>query len=82
MNALEPAAWFAGSVLSFFIFVWMAMRLIRWAKRGSKGASLLGWSMGLPAARANPMPPPQQRIEEATREVQGRKSSDTADPDK
>jgi hypothetical protein len=81
MNALEPVAWFVGSALTFFVVVWLAARLIRWAKQGSKGASLLGWSMGLPAAGVNPIPPPQERIEEVTRDIQGRKNSDSADPD-
>jgi hypothetical protein len=81
MRALESLAWIVGSTSVFFVFVWMAVRLVRWAKRGGRTASLLGWSMGLPAAGANPIPPPQERIEEATREVQGRKSSDAVDPD-
>jgi len=81
MDALVPAAWFAGVVVFLWLFIWIAFRLIRWAKSGSKGASLLGWGMGLPAAGINPLPPPQQQIEEVTRDIQGRKNSDASDPD-
>jgi hypothetical protein len=81
-SSLVPLAWIFGSTLFFFISIWIAIRLIRWAKKGSKGATLLGWGMGLPAAGVNPIPPPQVKIEELTREIQGRKNSDSADPDK
>jgi hypothetical protein len=83
MNApLVALAWILGLTLVFFISMWIAIRLIRWAKKGSTGATLLGWSMGLPAAGANPIPPPQIKLEELSREIQGRKNSDSADPDK
>jgi hypothetical protein len=82
MDALVPVAWIVGSTVFFCFIVWIAVRLIRWARRGSKGAALLGWGMGLPAAGVNPIPPPQEKIEELTREIQGRKNSDSADPDK
>jgi hypothetical protein len=81
MNSLAPLAWIAGLMTFFFLSIWMAVRLIRWAKRGSQGASLLGWGMGLPAAGVNPIPPPQEKIEEVARNIQGRKNSDAADPD-
>lgn len=82
MNSIAaPLAWTIGLTALFFSSVWLATRLVRWAKKGSKGASFLGWGMGLPAAGLNPIPPPQERIEEATREIQGRRNSDSADPE-
>jgi hypothetical protein len=81
MKSLVPLAWVAGSALFAGLLLWMAIRMIRWAKRGSKGASLLGWGLGLPAAGINPQPPPQVQIEKLTRDIQGRKNSDSADPD-
>lgn len=81
MKALQPAAWFVGVVLFVWFSIWIASRLIRWAKRGSKGASILGWGIALPAAAVNPIPPPQEQIEEVTRDIQGKKNSDAAAPD-
>ena len=81
MKALIPAAWFVGVILFIWFACWTASRLIRWAKRGTKSGSLIGWSLGLPAAGVNPIPPPQEQIEEVTRDVQGRKNSDSAAPD-
>ena len=81
MNSLEPLAWIAGLLLFFALSLWVAVRMIRWAKRGSKGAALLGWGMGLPAAGVNPVPPPQVQIEKVTREIDRRKNSDSSDPE-
>jgi hypothetical protein len=81
MKALVPLAWTAGVFVFVWFFIWIALRLIRWAKRGSKSASLLGWGMAIPAAAVNTIPPPQQQIEEVTLDIQGRKNSDAADPD-
>jgi hypothetical protein len=81
MKSLEPAAWIAGVFIFICLFIWTAVRLVRWAKSGSKSTELLGWGMGLPAAGVNPLPPPQEHIQEVTRDIQGRKNSDAADPD-
>ena len=82
MNSLMSLAWALGSALSVLMVVWIALRLIRWAKRGSRGASMLGWGMGLPAAGANPIPPPQKKIEEVAQEMESRRSSSSADSDR
>jgi hypothetical protein len=81
MKSLEPLAWLLGLLLLFSLSLWAGIRMIRWAKRGSKGAALLGWGMGLPAAGVNPVPPPQVQIEKVTREVDRRKNGDSSDPD-
>jgi hypothetical protein len=81
MNSYVPLAWIAGSALFLVLSIWIAVRLIRWAKRGSKGASLLGWGMTLSATAVSPQPPPQEMIEALTRDVQGRKNSDSSAPD-
>jgi hypothetical protein len=82
MKSLVPLAWIVGSTTFIVLSIWIAIRMVRWAKKGSKGASLLGWGMGLPAAGVNPLPPPQVQIEELTREIKGKKNSDSSDPDK
>jgi hypothetical protein len=81
MNSLEPLAWIAALTVFACLSIWIAIRMIRWAKRGSKGAALLGWGVGLTAAGINPQPPPQVHIEEVTKDIQGRKNSDAADPE-
>lgn len=81
MTALEPLAWIAGLTLFFLLSVWLAVRLIRWARKGSKGASLLGWGMELPAAGMNPIRPPQERIEEVVHDIQGRRNSNSSGAD-
>jgi hypothetical protein len=82
MNALAPLAWIGGLTLFFTLSGWIATRMIRWAKKGSKGTDLLGLGMSLPAAGVTPQPPPQIQLEELTRDIHGKKNSDSADPDK
>jgi hypothetical protein len=51
------------SACSFASAVWLAVRCIRWAKRGTKGGAML-----VAIAFPNPdQPPPQQQVEEETR---------------
>jgi hypothetical protein len=76
MNALEPLVWVVGLTLCVLLFTWAALRAIRWAKKGSKTASLLGLGMDL----ANPQPPPRIHLEELKSEIRGKKSADSADP--
>ena len=81
MNSPMPLVWALG-IASMVMFVWIALRLIRWAKKGSRGAAMLGWGMGLPAAGANPIPPPQEKIEEVAQDIGSRRSSSSADSDR
>ena len=63
MNNSIPALWVGASSLAFIVLVWCAVRAIRWAQQGSKGASLL-------AAAAFPFPdqpPPHEQLERANR---------------
>jgi hypothetical protein len=82
MKLLVPLAWIVGLTLFVTLLGWLATRMVRWAKSGSRGTDLLGLGMSLPAAGINPQPPPQEFIEEMTREIHGKKNSDSADPDK
>jgi hypothetical protein len=82
MKALMPLAWILGLTFGIVFFGWIAMRMVRWARRGSKGTSLLGLGMAIPSAGITPQPPPQVQIEQVKRDIQGRKNSDSADPDK
>lgn len=82
MNSYAPLIGIAASILFVCLSIWIAIRMIRWAKKGSAGTSLLGLGMGLPAAGINPLPPPQEQIEELTLEIQGKKNSNSSDPDR
>lgn len=76
MDLLEPLMWIGGLMAGIALPIWMAMRAIRWAKRGSKRSSLLGLGMDL----ANPTPPTRFHLEEIESEMHGKKRSDSADP--
>lgn len=55
--------------------VWVAVRAVRWAKKGTKGGALL-----VAAAFPDPeRPPPQQLVEE---ELRLKKEADSGDPPK
>jgi hypothetical protein len=82
MKLLVPLAWIVGLTLFVTLIGWLASRVIRWARSGSRSTNLLGLGMSLPAAGINPQPPPQEFIEEMTREIHGKKNSNTGDPDK
>jgi predicted phage tail protein len=81
MSFLIPLALILGITAAIVLTFWLAARMIRWARRGTKSGALFGLGMSLPAAGINPQPPPQIKIEEVKRDIQGRKNSDSADPD-
>jgi hypothetical protein len=76
MNALELMAWIAGLTLCIVLFTWIAIRMVRWAKKGSKTGSLLGLGLDL----VNPHPPPRTHLEQLHSETRGKKNSDSAGP--
>lgn len=84
MDGFQFAVWTAIAVLFVCLAVWMGVLLMRWARRGSKGAALFGMGMGLPAALlgANPQPPKEIQIEEVTGQIQRKKNTDSGDPEK
>ena len=54
---------------------------IRWARKSSKRGAILGWGLQLMGAGINPLPPPQERIEEAGRQTKIKKQSESGDPE-
>lgn len=84
MDRYEFAIWTSIAVLFVCLAAWIGVLLMRWARRGSKGAALFGLGMGLPAAllNANPQPPKQIQIEEVAGQIQRKKDSDSGDPEK
>ena len=82
MRPLAPFVWILGSVGFFVVAIWIAVRMIRWAKRQSTSTNLLGLAMQLPSAGINPMPTPQQIVEEVTDEIQRKNKVEDSGPDK
>lgn len=82
MDLVEFAVWTLSGALLVCLSVWMGVRLMRWAKKGTKAAALAGMGMGLPAALlgANPQPPKEIQIEEVAGQINRRKNADSGDP--
>ena len=75
MKDLEPLLWISSLVAAVAAFIWMAIRAIRWAKKGSKAGSML-------AAAAFPypdQPPPQEQVEMENRLKKSNDSGDAND---
>jgi len=71
----EPFIWVCVLVVCAVSFIWLAVRAIRWAKKGSKGGSML-------AAAAFPFPdqpPPQEQVEQQNRLKKDAESGDPED---
>ena len=83
MSLSEFVMWTLSGVLVVYLATWTGIRLMRWARRGSKGTALLGLGMDLPAALlgANPQPPKEIQIEEVTGQIYRKKNSDSGDPE-
>jgi hypothetical protein len=81
MNSLEPLViGVISSAAALVVLGWVGYRMIRWAKRRSTGASLLGMALEIPAAGVNPQPMPRIQVEEAAAESKALKNSDASDP--
>lgn len=74
MNRLSGLLWTLSAILSLVLLTWLMVRAIRWARKGSKGASML-------AAAAFPFPeqpPPNEHVERINRLKKG---AETGDPE-
>ena len=74
MRNLNQLLWFCAALLATCAFVWLAVRAIRWARKGTRAGSLL-------AAAAFPFPdqpPPREQVENANRL---NKDAESADPE-
>jgi hypothetical protein len=70
----NPLIWTLLLVATVVGFVWLAVRAVRWAKKGSKAGSML-------AAAAFPFPdqpPPQEQVAQQNRL---KKDAESGDPD-
>lgn len=72
MRNLNQLLWVCAAIVATVALVWLAIRAIRWAKKGTKAGSML-------AAAAFPFPdqpPPHEQVENANRLKQGAESGD------
>jgi uncharacterized membrane protein YedE/YeeE len=58
-----------------------AILAIRWKRKSSQRAALLGLGLELLGAGMNPLPPAQVQIEEVTRRTKVKKDSETGEPE-
>jgi len=73
MERFETLLWIFAIALLVAGAVWIAVKSVRWAKKGTKGGAML-----VAIAFPNPdQPPPQQQVEEATTR---RKDSESGEP--
>jgi hypothetical protein len=73
MSNVEPMMWLFTMAVAVIGAIWLAVRSVRWAKKGTKGGAML-----VALAFPNPdRPPPQQQVEEQTRR---KKDSESGDP--
>lgn len=56
-------------------------RGVRWARKGSPAATVIGWALLLFASGMNPQPPPQEQVEEANRQRKIKKDAESGDPE-
>jgi hypothetical protein len=69
-------------VFAFVLFiVGVSALAIRWARRSSRRAAFLGWGLQFLGAGVNPQPPPQVKLEEASRETRIKKDAEAGDPE-
>jgi hypothetical protein len=54
---------------------------VRWARKSSRRAALLGWGLQFLGAGANPVPPPQVQLEEVNSQRRIKKDAVSADPE-
>ena len=54
---------------------------IKWARRSSRRAAFLGWGLQFLGAGIDPQPPPQVKLEEASRETRIKKETEAGDPE-
>jgi hypothetical protein len=75
MKNPDQLLWTCAAILAALVLVWLAIRGIRWAKKGTKAGSML-------AAAAFPFPdqpPPHEQVENANRL---KKDAESGDPER
>jgi hypothetical protein len=55
---------------------------VRWARKTSRRAAILGWGLQFLGAGANPVPPPQIQLEEVNGQARIKKDAESGDSKK
>jgi hypothetical protein len=63
------------------LFLFAASRVVRWGRKGSPAAAVIGWALLLFSSGMNPQPPPQEQVEEANRQRKIKKEAEAGDPE-
>lgn len=63
------------------LFIVAATRVVRWGRKGSPAAAVIGWALLLFSSGMNPQPPPQEQVEEANRQRKIKKDAESGDPE-
>jgi hypothetical protein len=63
-----------------WLIIFLGMRAVGWARKGSPAAAFIGWALLLLSAGMNPQPPPQEQVEDANRQKKIKKDSESGDP--
>jgi O-antigen ligase len=78
-SPMEAVLFAIGPGMAIILVLGAGVCLIRWAKKGGRGAAMLGSALVLLLGAGLVPEPPQQRIEEA-REEKGKKGAESGDP--
>jgi len=62
------------------LFIVGAARMVRWGRKGSPAAAVIGWALLLFTSGMNPQPPPQEQVEQANRQRKIKKDAEAGDP--
>jgi hypothetical protein len=54
---------------------------LRGARKSSRRGAVLGWALQFLGVGMNPLPPPQEQIEEANRQNRVKKAAEAGDPE-
>jgi hypothetical protein len=82
---MEKIIWAVGITLALAALLWIAfragIRTVRWARKGSPAATVVGWALLFLGAGTNPQPPPQEQVEQANRQRKIKKEAESGDPE-
>lgn len=63
------------------LFAKGSSRAVRWARKGSPAATVIGWALLFLSSGMNPQPPPQEQVEEVNRQKRIKKDAESGDPE-
>jgi hypothetical protein len=70
-----------GFAVAIWILVWVTVRALGWARKGSPAATFIGWALLFLGAGTNPRPPPQEQVDDVNRQKRIKKDAESGDPE-